>query len=198
MSAAAAAATFSAMDANHDGVVDKQEFAAAISVDEEAAEYVTGAPVVVLAPSVAASEAPVAVAEAAVMETRQPAVVTYVQPTYVCRAPQTYAACNPGPVYTPGEEHPLITLTSGMRVVYTSRSNSQKYHATVMQRVPTGYLLKLDVDGGIKEVEDVEIWRVECFKADSPEQSIQEETTAEPLKENKSKKSSGKGKPRCC
>eukprot|EP00929_Paragymnodinium_shiwhaense_P118815 TRINITY_DN90719_c0_g1_i1.p1 TRINITY_DN90719_c0_g1~~TRINITY_DN90719_c0_g1_i1.p1 ORF type:complete len:190 (+),score=61.93 TRINITY_DN90719_c0_g1_i1:205-774(+) len=185
MSAAAAAATSAAID----GVLDKQEFEAAISASQETSAHVTESPVIVLEQPVAVAEPAADEEEQPVIEARQPAVLTYVQPTYVY-----------GPLYTPGEEHSLITLTVGMRVVYTSRSNSQKYPATVVQRVPTGYLLKLDVDGGIKEVEDAEIWRVEC-EAESAEQSSQEAThqpTAEPLKAKTTKRASSKGKHCCC
>eukprot|EP00929_Paragymnodinium_shiwhaense_P079338 TRINITY_DN4129_c0_g1_i2.p1 TRINITY_DN4129_c0_g1~~TRINITY_DN4129_c0_g1_i2.p1 ORF type:complete len:201 (-),score=54.26 TRINITY_DN4129_c0_g1_i2:282-884(-) len=197
---------FAAMDANHDGVVDKQEFAAAVSAGDMSVASLAEASVVVVEQPLAVTEPLVAALEQPVVETRQPVVLTYVQPTYVPSVPQAYV-CSPGPVYTPGEEHPLITLTTGMRVVYTSRSNGQKYPATVLQRIPTGYLLKLDVDGGIKEIEDAEMWRLEG-EADGSEQSSEQstqagtdhekESTAKPLKSKKAKKASSKNTKLCC
>eukprot|EP00929_Paragymnodinium_shiwhaense_P079339 TRINITY_DN4129_c0_g1_i3.p1 TRINITY_DN4129_c0_g1~~TRINITY_DN4129_c0_g1_i3.p1 ORF type:complete len:199 (-),score=59.87 TRINITY_DN4129_c0_g1_i3:282-878(-) len=196
--------TFAAMDANRDCVIDKPEFAAAVSAEQVSPASLAEAPaVVVVEEPVAFTEAFVEVPEQPLLETRrQPAVMTYVQPTYVSSVPQTYV-CSPGPAYTPGEAHPLITLTAGMRVVYTSRSNGQKYPATVLQRIPTGYLLKLDVDGGIKEIEDAEMWRLEG-ETDGSEQSTQEETshekdsTVKPLKSKKAKKASSKNPKMCC
>eukprot|EP00929_Paragymnodinium_shiwhaense_P121449 TRINITY_DN93671_c0_g1_i1.p1 TRINITY_DN93671_c0_g1~~TRINITY_DN93671_c0_g1_i1.p1 ORF type:complete len:185 (+),score=55.90 TRINITY_DN93671_c0_g1_i1:78-632(+) len=159
-----------------------------------------------------ASEEPVVASEQLVLPSEeasgaasQPAVVTYVQPNYSYAAPLTYIY-KASPLLAPAAEHPVITLAAGMRVVYTSRSNSQRYPATVLQRLPTGYLLQLDVDGGLKEVEDVEIWRVEYELADA--EKAAEETaaceekgsTTKPVKEKKAKKisSSPKGNKTCC
>eukprot|EP00929_Paragymnodinium_shiwhaense_P015736 TRINITY_DN123838_c0_g1_i1.p1 TRINITY_DN123838_c0_g1~~TRINITY_DN123838_c0_g1_i1.p1 ORF type:complete len:213 (-),score=66.26 TRINITY_DN123838_c0_g1_i1:254-892(-) len=210
-----AAATFPAIDANCDGVLDKQEFAGAAVMataaereeEEEAGSRLVGdEDVVVVNDEPVVMEQSIALEDAAAVTTRHPAVVTYVQPSYVYSAPQTYVY-NPLPAPAAALEHPLITLTAGMRVVYTSRSNSQKYAGTVLQRVPTGYLLKLDVDGGLKEIEDVEVWRLEYeaapeYEAEdlatSKENHQEKETVHQPLKDKKAKKSSKKGKKGCC
>eukprot|EP00929_Paragymnodinium_shiwhaense_P013013 TRINITY_DN120878_c0_g1_i1.p2 TRINITY_DN120878_c0_g1~~TRINITY_DN120878_c0_g1_i1.p2 ORF type:complete len:221 (-),score=76.87 TRINITY_DN120878_c0_g1_i1:257-865(-) len=200
---AAATATFAAMDTGLDVLADQQ-------AEQQRSRAATEQP-----PAVA-NEEPAAVFEQVVAATELPGVVleqpaaaaglTPLQPlpTYVYAAPPQSYIYNAVPALAPAAEQPLITLTAGMRVVYTSRSNSQKYPATVLQRIPTGYLLKLDVDGGLKEVEDVEVWRVE-YEVMPAQKPVEERASGEsnepcskPVKEKKAKKSSSKGKKACC
>eukprot|EP00929_Paragymnodinium_shiwhaense_P100787 TRINITY_DN6337_c0_g1_i2.p1 TRINITY_DN6337_c0_g1~~TRINITY_DN6337_c0_g1_i2.p1 ORF type:complete len:245 (-),score=66.30 TRINITY_DN6337_c0_g1_i2:268-924(-) len=216
---AALAATFESTDRNHDGVVSTEKVAAALAPEVEAMALVGEQPVETSAEQPGLlTEQPLVVTEQPVAVTEQPAVLTYtaptyVQPSYVYSAPQPYVYSAPQTyvysaqqVYSPAVEKPFITLTAGLRVVYTSRSNGQKYPGTVMERIPTGWLLKLDVDGGLKEVEDVEVWRVEyettaVEQAAAPENDTANHTNKEIAglaKEKKSKKakaSKGKG---CC
>eukprot|EP00929_Paragymnodinium_shiwhaense_P103443 TRINITY_DN6695_c0_g1_i17.p1 TRINITY_DN6695_c0_g1~~TRINITY_DN6695_c0_g1_i17.p1 ORF type:complete len:161 (+),score=15.94 TRINITY_DN6695_c0_g1_i17:77-559(+) len=122
-----AVATLPAVDAaNCDGIIDKQEFGAALAADGQASTVLGEQAVVTEQPPVVGTEPGVAVQEPNLV-TRQPAVVTYVQPSYVYGVPQSYVYNTPAPVFAATAELPLITLTAGMRVVYTSRSNSQKY-----------------------------------------------------------------------
>eukprot|EP00929_Paragymnodinium_shiwhaense_P005816 TRINITY_DN10821_c0_g1_i2.p1 TRINITY_DN10821_c0_g1~~TRINITY_DN10821_c0_g1_i2.p1 ORF type:complete len:197 (+),score=60.44 TRINITY_DN10821_c0_g1_i2:69-659(+) len=194
---AAAVATPVSMEINHDVVVgmDGQLQVCAASAD------------VVHAPSVQLME-PIAsppFSSVAVME-QQPVVRMYVQPTYVqpgysYAAPQPYTSYDALP-FVPGEEQPIITLVAGMRVVYTSRSNSQKYAGTVLQRTPAGWLLKLDVDSGVKEVEDVEVWRLQYETSDVVEEehnSSQEKALKSgPVKSKKAAKKVSNKKKGCC
>eukprot|EP00929_Paragymnodinium_shiwhaense_P005817 TRINITY_DN10821_c0_g1_i4.p2 TRINITY_DN10821_c0_g1~~TRINITY_DN10821_c0_g1_i4.p2 ORF type:complete len:220 (+),score=58.28 TRINITY_DN10821_c0_g1_i4:73-660(+) len=193
---AAAVATPVSMDVNHDVVVgiSGQLQEAAASAD------VVHAPSVQLEPIASPTGPSVAVME------QQPLIRMYVQPTYVQPA-YSYAAPQPSTSYdaalpfVPGEEQPIITLVAGMRVVYTSRSNSQKYAGTVLQRTPAGWLLKLDVDSGVKEVEDVEVWRLQYETTDVVQEehsSSQEKAlTSGPVKSKKARKVSSKKKG-CC
>eukprot|EP00929_Paragymnodinium_shiwhaense_P005815 TRINITY_DN10821_c0_g1_i1.p1 TRINITY_DN10821_c0_g1~~TRINITY_DN10821_c0_g1_i1.p1 ORF type:complete len:226 (+),score=52.86 TRINITY_DN10821_c0_g1_i1:91-678(+) len=195
MSAAAVATPVSA-DVNHDVVLgmDGQLQEGAASAD------VVHAPSVQLEPIASPTGPSVAVME------QQPLIRMYVQPTYVqpgysYSAPQPYTSYDALP-FVPGEEQQIITLVAGMRVVYTSRSNSQKYAGTVLQRTPAGWLLKLDVDSGVKEVEDVEVWRLQYETSDVVEEehnSSQEKALKSgPVKSKKAAKKVSNKKKGCC
>jgi hypothetical protein len=180
----AAAATFEAIDANHDGVITQQEFAAAVG-----GEVVQEAPVIM-------QEVQYVQPATYVIEPQPATYVIEPSPmTYL--APESYVTYDPSaPVYyMAGAETttPALVLTMGTRVVYTSRSNGQKYPATVLERSPIGWFLQLDIDGGLKEVEDAEIWRVEYEGVETVE-----ETPAAPAKAVKSKKVKKNSKKGCC
>eukprot|EP00929_Paragymnodinium_shiwhaense_P011354 TRINITY_DN11695_c0_g1_i4.p1 TRINITY_DN11695_c0_g1~~TRINITY_DN11695_c0_g1_i4.p1 ORF type:complete len:189 (+),score=38.17 TRINITY_DN11695_c0_g1_i4:180-746(+) len=138
-----------------------------------------------------------------VLALQQPPIITsYVQPTYPSNVPQYYIGSSAVQAYPSGPgafQHPVIMLTAGMRVIYTSRSNGQKYPASVVERTQAGWLLQLDVDGGLKEVEDVEIWRVEHAPVGPPPQLV-EQVEAQRSEEQPAKVTKGRqaGRPRRC
>eukprot|EP00929_Paragymnodinium_shiwhaense_P076664 TRINITY_DN39453_c0_g1_i1.p1 TRINITY_DN39453_c0_g1~~TRINITY_DN39453_c0_g1_i1.p1 ORF type:complete len:240 (+),score=32.78 TRINITY_DN39453_c0_g1_i1:65-721(+) len=169
---AAAAATFQAIDADHEGVSHQQEFAA----------QGRDALIVVAEQPVAADQQPeVVIEQTTVTEyravlTAPPIVLQYAQPRSASIAPPSYVYAA---ARVPASEHPFISLSGGTRIVYTSRSNGRKYPGTVLRRIPGGYVIKLDVDGGLKEVEDIELWRVEP----ASDVTEEEEVLATPVEE---------------
>lgn len=173
-----AAAAFATIDQNHDGVIDQSEFAAAVApvVVEE----------VVAAPATYVIQ-PTTIAQPYTMTYAQPP--TYTMPaTYTVGESISYAQPQ---TFTVGETTSVLTLSPGTRVVYTARHDSSEYPGVIQERNAAGWLLKLDIDGGVKEVIDSEMWRV----------TLETETTtaptAAPVKMKKSKKVSKKSKG-CC
>lgn len=176
---AAAAAAFATIDQNHDGVIDQSEFAAAVApvVVEE----------VVAAPATYVIQ-PTTIAQPYTVSYAQPA--TYTLPaTYTVGESISYAQPQ---TFTVGETTSVLTLSPGTRVVYTARHDSSEYPGVIQERNAAGWLLKLDIDGGVKEVMDSEMWRV-TLETETPTAPA----PAAPVKEKKSKKvkSSKKG---CC
>jgi len=92
--------------------------------------------------------------------------------------------------YSQYADQKVVSLAVGDRVVYQSKTLDQKFPGEVVQRNAAGWLLKLDCDGGVKEVVDAEMWRVE-------KEGVVEVKTEEKKvkKEKKSKKSKKRG---CC
>merc|ERR1719440_211845 len=92
--------------------------------------------------------------------------------TYAAPSPVTYSAA--APVFTGGSttvpaatsmvvpSGTTLTLMKGARVIYTSKTTGEEYAGSVVERNAAGWLLKLDVDGGVKEVVDAEMWRVKA------------------------------------
>eukprot|EP00929_Paragymnodinium_shiwhaense_P016556 TRINITY_DN124991_c0_g1_i1.p1 TRINITY_DN124991_c0_g1~~TRINITY_DN124991_c0_g1_i1.p1 ORF type:complete len:209 (+),score=35.17 TRINITY_DN124991_c0_g1_i1:59-628(+) len=128
----------------------------------------------------------------------QPKAPPVLQPSYV-----KYTRCDPSDSVSGAPQQPLIILTPDMRVIYTSRSTGQKFSATVVERTRTGWLLQLDVDGGIKEVDDIDIWRLE-YAVSGEEVEIKENTSgsievsARTVKKTKKNKKSRSESQACC
>merc|ERR1719321_2618870 len=122
-------------------------------------------------------------------------------------APVTYAPAATSVVYGGSTIAPaapagkVVTLMAGSRIVYESRTTGEMYPGSIVERNAGGWLIKLDIDGGVKEVVDAEMWRVnlpEDVPADVLETGATEGApAAAPVKAKKSKKVSKKSKG-CC
>merc|ERR1719409_1819220 len=123
-------------------------------------------------------------------------------------APVTYAAAPTSVVYggssTIAPAAPagkVVTLMAGSRIVYESRTTGEMYPGSIVERNAGGWLIKLDIDGGVKEVADSDMWRVN-LPEDVPSDVLMTGATeaapaAAPVKSKKSKKVSKKSKG-CC
>eukprot|EP00929_Paragymnodinium_shiwhaense_P122185 TRINITY_DN947_c0_g1_i5.p2 TRINITY_DN947_c0_g1~~TRINITY_DN947_c0_g1_i5.p2 ORF type:complete len:216 (+),score=71.90 TRINITY_DN947_c0_g1_i5:88-735(+) len=213
---AAVGAVFEAIDTNHDGVISNQEFEAAtvgsaFAPVKAPATYVIN-PTPTYAPQTYISQPTttyISQPQTYVSPVAYSSPVTYSAGSISYSAPMTVSA--PLPITEAVEsEKTVVTLAAGEHVMYTARHDGQKYAATLVERSAAGWLLKLDVDGGVKEVPDFEIWRigsseetasksrsaaVEACRSGAPEEA-DEKPSAE-KKEKKSKKVSSK-KRGCC
>jgi len=171
----AAAAVFEAIDTNHDGVISKEEFEAAVAP--------AGVTEVVTVPAATYVVQPETYAAAPVES------YTYAAPEIVYESPLTYTE---GAIYTVGETTTVLTLSPGTRVKYTARHDGQQYPGVVTERSVMGWILQLDVDGGLKEVADAEVWRLTLEEA-VEEAATKDVTAAVSTKVKKVKKSKG-----CC
>lgn len=170
-----AAAAFTTIDANHDGVIDQAEFAAAVA---PAVTYTTGS---VSAPANTYVLQPSSVLAPAYTTTTAAPVITYGASTSVLAAPT----------------QKIVTLMPGSRIVYTARSTGEKYPGSVVERNAAGWLIKLDIDGGVKEVVDADMWRVDAEESAAPTEAPSTATpAAAPVKKKKSK--SSKKSKGCC
>eukprot|EP00929_Paragymnodinium_shiwhaense_P124454 TRINITY_DN9_c0_g1_i1.p1 TRINITY_DN9_c0_g1~~TRINITY_DN9_c0_g1_i1.p1 ORF type:complete len:220 (-),score=40.60 TRINITY_DN9_c0_g1_i1:91-702(-) len=97
-------------------------------------------------------------------------MVTYTAAPSAPSRPATLVMPAPAVTHPPVPTHPPATLVlvAGARVVYLSKSTGQKFAGSVAERTSTGWLIKLDVDGGLKEVPDSEMFRVELESAAEP------------------------------
>eukprot|EP00929_Paragymnodinium_shiwhaense_P122179 TRINITY_DN947_c0_g1_i11.p1 TRINITY_DN947_c0_g1~~TRINITY_DN947_c0_g1_i11.p1 ORF type:complete len:228 (+),score=67.49 TRINITY_DN947_c0_g1_i11:74-757(+) len=166
---ASVGAVFEAIDTNHDGVISMQEFeAATVGSVRAPATYVINPTSTYMAPQTYVSQPAATYISSPQTYVASPASytlpVTYSTPQTVTgsisySAPLTVSA--PLPISEPvGSEKTVVTLAAGEKVMYTARHDGQKYAATLVERNAGGWLLKLDVDGGVKEVPDFEIWRI--------------------------------------
>jgi len=183
----AAAAAFAAIDANHDGVVDQAEFAAAVAAP--AVTYSSSVPVAAPANTYVINPTPITYAASPITYAAAPATsVIYGGSTVV-------------PAAAPAGK--VVTLMAGSRIVYESRTTGEMYPGSIVERNAGGWLIKLDVDGGVKEVADSDMWRVN-LPDDVPSdvlvtgaETAEAAPAAAPVKAKKSKKVSKKSKG-CC
>eukprot|EP00929_Paragymnodinium_shiwhaense_P001504 TRINITY_DN101732_c0_g1_i1.p2 TRINITY_DN101732_c0_g1~~TRINITY_DN101732_c0_g1_i1.p2 ORF type:complete len:212 (-),score=29.03 TRINITY_DN101732_c0_g1_i1:93-671(-) len=71
----------------------------------------------------------------------------------------------------PGPSLDASSIHVGQRIVYNSRSTAARYPGRVHERNAAGCVIMLDIDGGVKQIEESELWRLEAEEADFRHQS---------------------------
>jgi len=195
----AQAVAFAAIDANHDGVITQAEFAAATApVVYAQPTYVTSAaPVYSSAPVqyiTSASELP----EAPIVYKTAPQTYSTSAPVaYSTPAPVTYSTMMPAAAYSSPVTYlapAMDTYAPGQRITYTSITTGQTFPGSVVDMYTDGGCqVKLDIDGGVKDVDPDQMFRVkpEAASADTTPAAVA--VTKKAKKSKVSKKSKG-----CC
>eukprot|EP00929_Paragymnodinium_shiwhaense_P124456 TRINITY_DN9_c0_g2_i1.p1 TRINITY_DN9_c0_g2~~TRINITY_DN9_c0_g2_i1.p1 ORF type:complete len:296 (-),score=73.53 TRINITY_DN9_c0_g2_i1:279-1088(-) len=95
-----------------------------------------------------------------------PAPVTYISsPTSYTTAPMPVTYISTPTAIPAAAPTGALTLYPGLRIIYTSKTTGTDYPGEIVERNGAGWLIKLDVDGGVKEVPDLDLLRI---KPESP------------------------------